>query len=372
MQTGLMPARNGGHAFGTGIKDDVKTMPEYFKALGYRTAHVGKWHHGKGRQPAYDLKIGDARKAAGVLAEHDKSKPLLLVVCTRPPHLPWSKNTSYDLDKIKLPPNFVDTPATRQCRAEYYTDVTLMDSILGEALDAAKEHGYVDNTLLLYTSDQGANWPFAKWCVYDGGLRVPFLVRWPGHVAAGKVTDAMVSFADILPTFIDAAGGKPPAGIDGRSFLPVLTGKATEHHDVVFGTHTGYMNVSPGITNHSPARTVRTRTHRYILNLNAGRIFNTHITGCRPRSRWYVAFWDSWVAKAKTDPKAKALVDAYRHRPVEELFDLRRDPYEMHNLAGKPEYAELLQSMRKRLAEWRARQGDTTPLVLPTEGAKDE
>ncbi len=372
MQTGLMPTRNGAHAFGTGIKDDVKTMPEYFKALGYRTVHVGKWHHGKGRQPVYDAKIGDARKAAGVLAEHDKSKPLLLVVCTRPPHLPWSKNDGYDLEKIKLPPNFVDTPATRQCRAEYYTDVTLMDSILGGVLDAAGRHGYTDNTLLLYTSDQGANWPFAKWCVYDGGLRVPMLVRWPGRVAAGKVTGAMVSFADILPTFIEAAGGTPPTDIDGRSFLGVLTGKATEHRKAVFGTHTGYMGNTPGITNHSPARTVRTRTHRYILNLDAGRIFDTHITGCGPRSRWYVAFWDSWVEKAKTDPKARALVDAYRHRPVEELFDLRKDPYEMNNLAARGEHAELMESMRKRLAKWRSQQGDTTPLVLPGEKAKDD
>ena len=365
IQTGLMPARNGGHAFGTGIKEHVKTLPEYFDDLGYRTVHVGKWHHGNGRQPKYDVQQRNIAAAVEILAEHDRSEPLLLVVCTNPPHLPWSKNVDYDLDEIQLPPNFVDTPETRQCRAEYYTDVTLMDGILGGVLDAVEEHGYAENTLLIYTSDQGANWPFAKWCVYDGGLRVPMLVRWPGHIRPGTTTDAMISFADLLPTFVEAAGGKAPNDIDGRSFLGVVTGKKDQHREVVFGTHTGYMSVTPGITNHSPMRTVRTRTHRYILNLDAGRTFTTHITGCGPKSRWYVAFWDSWVERAETDAKARELVDAYQHRPVEELYDVIKDPYERNNLAGDPQYAELMESMRSRLSDWREQQGDTTPLVLP-------
>ncbi len=365
IQSGLMPHRNGAHAFGTGIKEAVKLMPDYFRELGYHTAHVGKWHHGKGKMPVYDYKDADVHKAVNVIAGHDKAKPLFLVACTKPPHLPWAKNTTYDLNKIKLPPNFVDTPETRQCRAEYYTDVTLMDGILGKVLAAAKNHGFDDNTLVLYTSDQGANWPFAKWCVYDAGLRVPFMVRWPGKVKADTVTDAMVSFCDILPTCVQVAGGKPPADIDGRGFLDVLTGKTDKHRKHVFGTHTGYTTGFNGVNNHSPARTIITPTHQYILNLDSGRVFDTHITGCKPTSRWYVAFWDSWVAKAKTDPAAKAIVDAYRHRPVEELYDLRSDPYERKNLADDPEYARMKATMRKQIDAWRKQQEDDVPLILP-------
>jgi arylsulfatase A-like enzyme len=366
IQTGRMPFSNGAHAFGTGMKPDVKMMPDYFRELGYYTAHVGKWHHGDGKQPVYDFKHASDRKALEILANHDKAKPLLLIICSHQPHLPWAKNESYDLDKIKLPPNFVDTPETRQCRAEYYTDVTEMDAFLGEVCQAVKVKGFEDNTLLVYTSDQGANWPFAKWCVYIAGLRVPFLARWPGHIKAGAVSDAMVSFADILPTFIQAAGGKTPAGIDGLSFLDVLAGKTNKFRDYVFGSHTGYVGKDlPGINNHSPARTIITRDYQYIVNLDSARPFDTHITGCGPKSQYYVAFWNAWVKKAQTDPAAKALVDAYRHRPVEELYDVKADPYERTNLAYDPKYAKLKQTLSTQLAQWRKEQGDDVPLIIP-------
>jgi len=364
-QTGMDPFRNGGHAFGTGIKEDVKTMPEYMKELGYRCLHAGKTHWGNGRKPPFEKAGGDWSNAIKFIEEHDKNQPLFLVVCTRPPHLPWVKNDGYDPAKVKLPPNFVDDPVTREWRTRYYSDVTLMDSMLGGVLEALRDNGYDDNTLVVYTSDQGANWPFAKWCVYDEGLRVPMLVRWPGKVKPGGVTDAMVGLIDLLPTFVEAAGGKAPADIDGRSFLKVLEGGTDTHRDVIYGSHSGYLDGIPGITNHSPARTIRTGTHRYILNLDAGRVFDTHITGCKPKSRWYVGFWDAWVEKAKTDPAAKAICDAYRHRPMEELFEVEKDPYNMRNVAENPGNAELLEKFRKQLAAWRRQQGDDVPLVKP-------
>lgn len=361
IQTGLMPHRNGGHKFGTPIRTDIKTMPEYLKELGYYTAHFGKFHHPPRHRFPYDLVKSSEKQAADYLENFDGAKPLFLVVCTHPPHTPWIKNTKYDLAKMPLPPNFIDTAETRVDRANYYSDVTLMDSILGDVLDAVAKKGMKDNTLLVYTSDQGANWPFAKWCVYDGGLRVPFIVRWPGKVAPGAVTDAMASLADILPTCIDAAGGKMPENIDGRSLLPTLTGKQKTHRAVVFGTHTGNDNGGPGIANHCPARTVRTPTHRYILNLSPETTFTTHITGCKSGPH-HLPFWDSWIEKAKTDVAAKAIVIRYQHRPREELYDLSRDPFEMDNIADEPAQAELLKSLRSQLAVWCKAQGDILPL----------
>jgi arylsulfatase A-like enzyme len=361
IQTGLMPHRNGGHKFGTPIRTDLKTMPEYLKELGYYTAHFGKFHHAPRHRFPYDLVNNSEQQAASHLANFDGAKPLFLVVCTHPPHTPWIKNTMYDLTKMPLPPNFIDTAETRADRANYYSDVALMDSILGDVLDAVAKKGMKDNTLIVYTADQGANWPFAKWCVYDGGLRVPFIVRWPGKVARGTVTDAMASLADILPTCIDAAGGKMPENIDGRSFLPALTGKQKTHRAVVFGTHTGNENGGPGIANHCPARTIRTSTHRYILNLSPETTFTTHITGCKTGPH-HLPFWGSWIEKAKTDVAAKAIVTRYQHRPREELYSLNRDPFEMDNLADEPSQAELLRSLRSQLAAWCKAQGDILPL----------
>jgi len=354
--TGLMPHRNGGHKFGTPIRKGLKTMPHYFRELGYFTAHFGKFHHAPRKQFPYDHVHRSEKAAASFLKGYDGEKPLLLVVCTHPPHTPWIENTDYDPAKIVLPTNYVDTPETRADRARYYSDVTLMDGILGAVLDAAS----AENTLFLYTSDQGANWPFAKWCVYDGGLRVPLIVRWSGRVETGTVSDAMISLADLLPTMLEAAGGKAPEDIDGRCFLKVLTGSAKTHRDVVFGSHTGNENGGPGIANHCPARTIRTPDYRYILNLEPDRRFDTHITGGK-KGPHHLPFWDSWVEKAKTDPRAARSVEAYQHRTGEELYDLRTDPHEMCNLAARPEHGERVARLRKQLTEWRTQQGERLP-----------
>jgi len=171
----------------------------------------------------------------------------------------------------------------------------------------------------------------------------------------------MVSLADLLPTFIQAAGDVPPGTIDGRSIVPVLTGQRKAHRKVVFGTHTGNENGGPGIANHCPARTIRTLSHRYILNLSPETTFTTHITGCKSGPH-HLPHWNSWVEKAKTDPGAKAIVERYQHRPTEELYDLRKDPFEMNNLAGGPESSRLLKSLRNQLAGWCRMQGDKLAL----------
>jgi hypothetical protein len=185
-------------------------------------------------------------------------------------------------------------------------------------------------------------------------------------MAAASSTGAMTCLVDLLPTLIDAAGGKAPTDIDGRSFLPVLTQPDAEHRKVVFGSHTGNENGGPGIANHCPARTVRTPTHRYILNLSPQTTFTTQITGCKSGAH-YLPHWDSWVEKAKTDAGAKSIVQRYQHRPKEELYNLESDPFEMNNLAADPKQAELLKSLRTQLAAWCKTQGDTLPLKHLTE-----
>ena len=122
----------------------------------------------------------------------------------------------------------------------------------------------------------------------------------------------------------------------------------------------------PGIANACPARTIRTPTHRYVFNLSPETTFTTHITGCKTGPH-HLPFWDSWIERAKTDPFAKATVQRYQQRPQEELYDLREDSFEMHNLADNPDQQVLLASLRKQLTEWCQAQGDT----LAVEEAKN-
>ena len=118
----------------------------------------------------------------------------------------------------------------------------------------------------MVVSEQGNAFPFAKWTCYDHGLQSAMIVRWPGKVKAGSVTDAMVEYVDVTPTFIDAAGGQPVAPVDGRSFLPVLEERAQRHKEQVFGIMT-----TRGIINGTDAyaiRSVREERYKLIVNLN--------------------------------------------------------------------------------------------------------
>ena len=145
----------------------------------------------------------------------------------------------------------------------------------------------------------------------------------------------------------------------------MLTGESREHRDAIFAVHTGNDNGGPGVANHCPTRCISTATHKLILNLYPERTFYTHIVGCKAGNQHHLPFWNSWVAKAESDPAAKRIVDSYLHRPAVELYDLHDDPREMHNLAGNPEHAGALRELRQRLDRWRTNQEDPEPLLIP-------
>jgi hypothetical protein len=226
--------------------------------------------------------------------------------------------------------------------------------------------------------------------MYDLGLRTPLLARWPGHIKPGTVTDAMVSLVDLLPTSMEVAGATPPKEMDGRSFLTVLTGDASEHREAVYAEHSGNLSRDEINTNLSPMRSVRTKDYLYICNLAPNRTFTTFINtwpggyqslwspvalpapdgNKRSQSMCIPEYWSSWVGKAQTDPVAKKTVEAYLHRPHEELYEVKSDLEQSRNLAGDPKHAEVLERMRALLAEWRKQQGDSVPLCLEPEPEK--
>jgi uncharacterized sulfatase len=175
------------------------------------------------------------------------------------------------------------------------------------------------------------------------------IVRWPGKVKAGAVTDAMVEYVDVTPTFVDVAGGKPIKRLDGKSFLPVLRGETQTHKQHVFGIMT-----TRGINNGTDAfaiRSVRSTRYKLILNLNHESKFTNACTASPA--------FKSMVAKAAAgDATAKRLVHAYHHRPAVELFDLKTDPLEMTNLAGQTDLKKVETHLRVELAAWMKAQGD--------------
>ncbi|MDB6028416.1 MAG: betC 3 [Verrucomicrobiales bacterium] len=381
--TGLMPIRNGAHANNlqteSQCREGIRSLPHYLKELGYRVAQAGKTHFApksvfpfervansevpepgfeNNRMLRMDLNVEAVDQWLGTVTN---GQPFCLVVCDHSPHVIWSDKADYDPNAITVPPNHIDTPDTRKARARYYGEVTKMDANLGKVLASVEKHGFAENTVFVYTSDQGAQWPFSKWNLYDSGIHVPFIVRWPGETKSASTTDAMISLVDVLPTFMEIAGGKPSGNLDGRSFASVLIGKTNSHRDEIFATHS-----QDGSMNLCPMRCVRTARYKYILNLSPQNEYTTHIDKARDHDGGR-EYWPSWEATAKSDPRAAATVKRYHWRPREELYDVILDPFEVHNLAEDPAYADVKRDLEARLVTWRKGQGDnkTGPEPVP-------
>jgi uncharacterized sulfatase len=363
MLTGLMPARNGAEANQAAPRRDIRKLPSYLQELGYEVVAFGKvGHYVQTRNYGFDLVEHDGYHDPQATLSADRwlrmrksDKPLAIFVGSNWPHVPWPDGPEgYNAQQLKLGAKMVDTPETRDLRSRYYAAVSRMDQELGNTLSAVDET-LGKNTIVLFSSDHGAQWPFGKWNLYDTGTRVPLIVRWNGVVKPGTKTGAMVSWVDILPTLIDVAGGKPPETIDGRSFAPLLRGNpAYKGRSEIFTTHN-----NDGDVNVYPMRSVRTERWKYIRNLHPEYTYTTHIDQYVNRKSDSGMYFPSWRRAADSDAKAKAIVDSYYKRPAEELYDLQADPNELHNLAGDARHAAVLKDMRNRLSSWRTAQGDT-------------
>ena len=368
--TGLMPARNGAQANHAKPRTELKKWPAYFQELGYEVVAFGKVAHYRHTGDygfdhfAHDTFHDHAGIPAAVefLRNRPRSaaKPLCLFVGSNWPHVPWpEQDLGYDPQLLPLPAGSIDTPATRQWRARYAAAVTKGDDDLGTILDATRAH-LPKGTLFLFSADHGAQWPFGKWNLYEAGVAVPLIIAWPGIIEPSMRTTAMVSWVDLLPTLLDAAGGKTPTGIDGRTFLPVLRGASPTHRDHIFTTHTNdnRMNIYP-------SRAVRDERWKYIRNLHPEFAFTSHldlVAGALGQR----AFFSTWETAAKTDAQAAAIVQRYHARPAEELYDLAVDPREQRNLATAPPHSAKLASLRGELDAWMKSQDDEqTVLVEP-------
>lgn len=357
--TGLMPVRNGAEPNHSKPRADVKKLPAYLQELGYEVAAFGKVSHYRHTKDygfdhwAHDTYHEDIAVSAGIewLRARKSDKPLCLFIGTNWPHVPWPKDgEGHDPAKLLVPSKHVDTPRTRQSRARYYAAVSRMDAELGQVFDAAQEV-LGENMFFLTTADHGAQWPFGKWSCYDDGIRTAMIAVWPGRIAAGARTDAMVSWIDILPTLVALGGGSAPADIDGKSFAAVLRGEKTAHRDRIFTTHSG-----DGQMNIYPTRSVRTQDWKYIRNLHPEFYYSSHVDILQADDAG--GYFGSWQSKAKKDPAAAAIVKRYHQRPAEELYDLRADPQEQRNLATAPEQVARIAAMRAEVDAWMKENGD--------------
>jgi arylsulfatase A-like enzyme len=262
---------------------------------------------------------------------------------------------------VRVPGFLPDTAAVRQDILDYYFEVERFDRELGQIIQALERMGELENTIVIITSDNGMPFPRAKANVYDSGARVPLVVRWPGVVEGGRVVDALVSLTDLAPTILEAAGLKPPGVMTGRSLLPLFRAEARPGRDRVFIERERHANVRRGDLSY-PVRAIRTKEHLYIRNVRPDR----WPAGDPERYFSVGPFGDIDGGPTKTlllDRREEADIARYfrlatAKRPAEELYDLKRDPDQLENVAGTAPYRDAQQRLRAELDRWLRETGD--------------
>jgi N-sulfoglucosamine sulfohydrolase len=396
LMTGRYPHRNGATGFYP-IRPDVPTLPEALKAAGYQLGIMAKIPHlkpdnkfpwdlkfdagilGAGRDPALYF-----RHAAEFFAEARKSgKPFFLMANSQDPHRPWAgseqetqratgkkkkktaadatddeanvnahlyppPNRIYKPDEVKVPGFLPDLPNVRKETAQYYSSAHRCDQTVGEILRALKKSGFEDTTLVMFLSDNGISMPFGKSNCYLTSTRTPWLVRWPGKTKPGTVDrEHFISGIDFMPTILEAAGLPAPAGMDGQSFMPLLTGGRQPARTRVF---TCYNDTSG--SRHYPMRCLQTARFGYIYNA-----WSDGLTTYRAEPMAGLTF-PAMQQAAKNQPQIAARVEMLLHRLPEELYDFQVDPDALHNLANDPGFHDQLNEMRREMLEWMKRTED--------------
>jgi uncharacterized sulfatase len=357
--TGLYPVKTGAYPNHTFAREGTKSLVHYLEPLGYRVAQAGKRHIQPKEVFPFEYlgndKNPDFAKVERFFQEVSASKePFALFLCSNEPHSPWDKGNpaQYDARSIQLPPNFVDSPETREAFSKYLAEISYMDGQVGQALDLLEKYDLDENTLFVFASEQGNSFPFSKWTLYEAGVKSALIARLPDRIPAGSESEAVVDYTDLVPTFIELAGGTVPGHLDGHSLLPLLEGRREKGKEYSFSLQT-----TRGIIQGSEyygIRSVVNEEYRYIWNLTPEVPFRNIETNGDRVSDWY----KSWLAAAETDERAENLVSNYSHRPAEELYHIKNDRWCLVNLAGDPTYAGVIQELRGELMAWMEACGD--------------
>ncbi|HET6574681.1 MAG TPA: sulfatase [Fimbriiglobus sp.] len=344
------------------LQAKFKTYPELLHDAGYAVGHSRKaWGPGRlGPGGRTQDPSGPTFKNFGAfLKARPKGTPFCFWFGSSDPHRPYvwqsGRKSGIDPAKVRLPSCLPDRETVRDDVADYLFEVERFDREVGEALALLKETGELDNTIVVVTGDHGMPFPRGKSNLYDLGTRVPLAVRWPAKIKAGRTADDFVSLTDLAPTFLEAAGVKVPDDVTGKSLVEVLTtGKAGRDH-VIYGKERHVPSQEKGNLGGYPSRAIRTTDFLYIRNFKPDLWPNGIPDAAKAQIANSFADCDngptkSFLIEHKDDPEVRRSYDlAFAKRPAEELYDLRKDPDQLTNVADRPEYAKALGELREKL-----------------------
>ena len=358
--TGTYPHVNGmlGLAhLGFSLKDYKQHLVNYLKENGYHTILAGVQHEtddGALHNLSYDkVMIDDTYSKSSESEQHDtqNAKALSDYIKTTPkdtdifisfglfnPHRPFSEKGDVSSEYVAVPAPLPDNKETRKDFANYISGVKVADKCVGMVIDALKQTGMYDNSLIIFTTDHGIAFPLMKCNLTDAGTGVSLILKYPDNKMVGKSVDALVSQVDLFPTICDLASLKIPDYVQGKSLLPILTGTAEEINTEIFSEVTYHAA-------YEPKRAVRTKRYKYIRLYDPD---TTYVTCNIDDGYSKAALVDYGIKEVKND--------------VEALYDLYLDPNEKDNLINSPKHAEILNELKEKLKDFMDATND--PLLL--------
>lgn len=367
--TGQAPHRLGeGANLWSRLPSAFVTYPDRLERAGYRVGLAGK-----GWGPGTLEGTGRTRNPAGPQFESfgaflnslPGGTPFAFWLGPSDPHRPYEPGLAARMGIVpggqRVPATLPDVPAVRADLADYAAEIERFDRTVGGALEELERRGRLDDTIVVVTSDNGRPFPRDKANLYDGGVRVPLAIRWPGRIRGGRVVSQFVSLADVAPTLLEAAGAGADAAMTGRSLLPLVDGREDAPRDRVFVERERHAHVRAGNASY-PSRGVRTADYLYIRNLAADRW-----PAGDPSHVWAVGpFGDvdhgpakDFILAYRDDPAvAPHFARAFGKRPAEELYVLAGDPDQLANVVENGSHHAALEALRASLAAWMRQTGD--------------
>ncbi len=381
MFTGLYPHGNGHYGLananvGFQVHPELhdQLLPNMLKQAGYRTGITGKLHVNPEKQFQFDIRtkggfggrqikrqVRDARE----FITQSKDQPWFLMFNLFDPHVARERKPGggqgpqYFPDQVEGLPKKVltaddvpawpwqqiDSPEQRTKIAGYYNCVHRIDAAIGMLMQVLHETNQWDKTLIIFLGDHGPPFARGKTTCYEAGLRVPFLVRWPG-VSQPHISQRLVGSIDIYPTVLEAAGVKLPKRLHGRSLRPVLTGTSSVDWRSTLVAEFHYHGASPFF----PRRAITDGRYKLIRNLSAGKSSpSATVDGDRA---------PALAKQLALDHPARKAMERLHNPPEWELYDLNEDPIEFTNLSSDPTYSEQKERLKIALAQWQTQTDD--------------
>ncbi len=349
--SGRYPHSTGAEDLHMPLPDTIQLLPTIVKQKGYFTGLLKKSHLGPNGDAQFDF-LDPSLDAFDQFIDQSGDNPFFLWVGFTDPHRPYEDNiidNPQATDDVKVLPYWKDDLLTRKDLADYYNEIRRMDDQIGKYMISLDQRNMLNNTLIIFISDNGAPFPRAKGTVYDAGIKTPLIVHWPDQIRPGQSTNSLISLVDLTPTITGLLGLAPPKGAEGTPVKGLFDNEETESREYIFAER-NWHNCDEHI------RTIRSEQYKLISNAYTELPHGTAADISKSPT------FTSLLKSKDTNELNVAQQRLFElPRPEYELYDLEIDPYELNNLINDKKYDAVATELRLALDKWIMQTNDFPP-----------